>query len=97
MFLLKTVTRSQVIPAEITIKIKEIKTIGGNIHVSVTELLKYSPKKDSYKVKFDIPDENNSNIETIKANELRTNKPLEYSKIELEYPIINYSISCIYS
>jgi hypothetical protein len=36
-------------------------------------------------VKFDLPDDNDSYIDLIKAKEWRTNKPLEYSKIELEF------------
>jgi hypothetical protein len=36
-------------------------------------------------VKFDLSNENDSYIDTIKAKELRTNKTFEYSKIELEF------------
>jgi hypothetical protein len=46
---------------------------------SVIAILRDYPKKDSCKVKFDVPDENNSYIDIIKAKELRTNKELEDS------------------
>jgi hypothetical protein len=51
----------------------------------VTEILKYYPKTNSYKVKFDLPDDNESYIDLIKAKELNANKALEHSKIELEF------------
>jgi hypothetical protein len=45
----------------------------------------YYLKTDSCKANFDLPDDDVSYIDAIKAKELRTNKLLEYSKIELEY------------
>jgi hypothetical protein len=67
-------------------KIKEAKSIEGNVSCSsVVEILKYYPQTDSYKVKFDVPDNNDSYINRFKANKLRTYKPLEHSKIELEF------------
>jgi hypothetical protein len=42
--------------------------MGGNVsHGSVIEIFKYYPQKNSYKVKFDVPDENNTYIDAIKA------------------------------
>jgi hypothetical protein len=49
----KTLTRSQVIPIDASTKIKEAKIIAGESICSVIEILKYSPKKDSFQVKFD--------------------------------------------
>jgi hypothetical protein len=67
-----------------SVKIKEAKTKGGNVSQGlVIEILKYSHQKDFYKVKFDISDENKSNIDSIEVKELSDNKLLEYSKIEL--------------
>jgi hypothetical protein len=61
---IKTVTISQIIPIDMSIKIKEAKSIGGNCS-SVTEILKYYPKTDSYQVKFDLPDDNDSYTDAI--------------------------------
>jgi hypothetical protein len=36
-------------------------------------------------VTFEVSDENNSDIDAIKIKDLRTNKSLEYSKIELGF------------
>jgi hypothetical protein len=47
-------------------------------------LLKYDPKTNSFKLKFDIADENDSYIDVIKSKELRAYKQLEHSRIELE-------------
>jgi hypothetical protein len=83
----KTVIRSQVITVDTTAKAKEAKTIEGGVvqDVSGIERLQYYPKKNSSKVKFDLPDVNNSYNDDIKANELKASKLLEHSKIELKY------------
>jgi hypothetical protein len=44
--------------------------------------VKYYLKKNSYPVKFDLPNGNDFYFETINAKELRTHKSLEHSKIE---------------
>jgi hypothetical protein len=53
---------------------------------TISEILKYNPNKDTYKVKYDMPNDNDSEyIDIIKSKELRANKPLIYSKLELEF------------
>jgi hypothetical protein len=48
---IKTVTRSQIIPVKDTkLNIKQDKTIGNGARGTVSEILKYYPNKDSYKV-----------------------------------------------
>jgi hypothetical protein len=74
---------------------KEAKTIGSGtnnnvVRGTISEILKYNPKNDTYKVKYDIPDGDGDDakseyIDTIKSKELRANKPLIYSKLELEF------------
>jgi nicotinic acid mononucleotide adenylyltransferase len=61
----KIVTRSQIIPVDIsTTKIKGAKSIGGSVSRGlVTVILKYYHKINSYKVKLDLPDENDSYID----------------------------------
>jgi hypothetical protein len=50
----QTVTRSYIIPVDITTKIKETKSIGNKVsRCSVTEILKYYLQTDSDKVRFD--------------------------------------------
>jgi hypothetical protein len=75
----KTFYRFRFIPVDTTTKIKEIKSIECNVpRGSYREILKYYFQRNSYKVKFDIQDENNSYIETIKKKEQRTKNPLEF-------------------
>jgi hypothetical protein len=83
----KTVAIPQIIPINRSTKIKEAKSIRGISCGSVTEILRYYPKKDFYKVKLDVQDENNSYIDAIKAKERRAHQPLEYSKIIRKYLI----------
>jgi hypothetical protein len=64
----KILTRLQNIPIDTSTKIKEAKPIGCN-QGSVIEILKFYLKTDSYKVKFDLPDDNDSYIDLIKAKE----------------------------
>jgi hypothetical protein len=82
----KIVAISQIIPIDTSTKIKEAKSIGGNVSQgSAIEIVEFYPKKDSYKVKLDLADGNNSYIDAKKAKELRTNKPLQYSNIEQKF------------
>jgi hypothetical protein len=82
----KTFIRPHIISFDSTTKIQETKSIGCNISRStVVEIPKYFPQADTSKVKFHIKDKNDSNIERIKEKELRSNKQLGYSKIELEF------------
>jgi hypothetical protein len=86
----KTVTRSRIIPIRShEWLMKEDKTIesGTNNNVvrgTISEILKYKPKNDIYKVKYDMPDKSEY-IDNSKSKELRANKPLIYSKLELEF------------
>jgi hypothetical protein len=69
---------------------KEAKTLGSNNSTSVrgtiSEIFKYNPKHDTYKLKYDMPNtDDEPYIDTIKLKELRANKPLIYSKLELEF------------
>jgi hypothetical protein len=83
---LKTVTRSRVIPVksnEINI-LKQAKTISGTSRGSIVEILNYNPKKNTYKVKFEV-EGSNDYIDVISVKELPANKPLETSQLELEY------------
>jgi hypothetical protein len=90
----KTVSRSQLIPIDMsTSKIKEAKSRGDTSSVLIIVILKYYPKMDSYKVKFDLLDDNYSYIDVIKSKELRTNKLHENSKIELEFFEESYLMS----
>jgi hypothetical protein len=86
----KTVTRSRIIPIRFQEStMKEAKTIGsGNNNVvrgTISEILKYNPKNDTYKVKYDMPNEEPEYIDNIKSKELRVNNPLIYSILELEF------------
>jgi hypothetical protein len=81
---IKTVARSQGISADQVTKIKEDKSIGGSVsRGSVTEIMNSYPKTDSYKVKFDLPDETDYYLDAIKTKESRDNKSLEHPKVEL--------------
>jgi hypothetical protein len=83
---IKTVTSSQIIPVKNNeLNIKQAKTIDGGIRGSVSEILKYYPNKDSYQVKFNMPNNEEPFIDIIKIKELRANKPLIYSKLEMEF------------
>jgi hypothetical protein len=53
--------------------------------ITVVEILIYHLKKESDKVEFDLPDENDSFSDTIKAKKLSAKKQLENSKIQLEF------------
>jgi hypothetical protein len=78
--------RLQVISINSSTKIKEVKImVVTTQRGSVIEILKFYPQKDFNKVKFDLSNENDSYIDTIKAKELRINKAFEYSKIELKF------------
>jgi hypothetical protein len=86
----KTVTRSRIIlirSHESTMK--EAKTIAHNnvVRGIISEILKYNPKNDTYKVKYDMSNDGDDDeyIDTIKSKELRVNKQLIYSKLELEF------------
>jgi hypothetical protein len=82
----KNVTRSQIIPVKNNeLNIKQAKTISNGARGTVSEILKYYPHKDSYKVKFDMPNNEDPYIDVIKTKELRVNKPLIYSKLEMEF------------
>jgi hypothetical protein len=82
----KTIIWSQIILIDHRIIIKEAKWIAGNVSPgSLVDIIKYNPKKDSCKIKFYLQNEHDSFIDIIKAKERRTNKPLEFSKIELEF------------
>jgi hypothetical protein len=80
----KTVTRSRIIPLSSQESlIKEDKKIGTSsnnvVRGTISEILKYNPKNDTYKVKYDMPNDNDSEyIEPIKSKVLRGNKPLLY-------------------
>jgi hypothetical protein len=86
---IKTITRLQIIPMKDTeLNIKQAKTIGndnGATRGTVSEILKYFPNKDSYKVKFDMLKNEELYIDVIKTKELRANKPLIFSKLEMEF------------
>jgi hypothetical protein len=82
----KTVTRSRVISLksnEVNTT-KQAKTISGTSPGSIVEIISYNAKKDTYKVRFEV--ENGPDyIDIISAKELRANKPLIMSQLELEY------------
>jgi hypothetical protein len=80
---MKNNKRSHLIPIGDT-KIKKVTTKRGSYRKSLIEILKYYVKTNSYKIKFNFPDENVIHIDRIKAKELRGNKPLEFSKNEAE-------------
>jgi hypothetical protein len=83
---IKTVTRSRIIPLkskEIN-TLKQVKTITGTSRGSIVEIINYNAKKDTYKVGFEV-DNGPDYIDIISAKELRANKPLVMSQLELEY------------
>jgi hypothetical protein len=74
---IKTLTRSQIIPMKNNeLNIKQAKTIDNGARGTESEILKYYPNKDSYKIKFDMPNNEEPYIDVIKTKELRTNKSL---------------------
>jgi hypothetical protein len=82
----KTVRRSRIILVksnEIN-SLTQVKTIPGTSRGSIVEILSYNSKKDSYKVRFEV-ESGLDYIDVISAKELRTNKPVEMSQLELEY------------
>ena len=82
---IKTVTRSRIIPVKANeMSLKQAKTIPGTSRGSVVEIISYNPKRDTYKVRFEV-EGGSDYIDIISAKELRANKPLEMSKLELEY------------
>jgi hypothetical protein len=89
----KTVTRSRIIPLKSNERnsLKQAKTIQGTSRESVTEILSYNPKKDTYKVRFEGKrtesgmDGADDYIDTLSAKEFSSNKPLKMSQLELEY------------
>jgi heme-binding NEAT domain protein len=64
--------------------LKQDKTISGTSCGSVVEILSYNPKKDTYKVRFEVED-GDDYIYVISAKELRANKLLVISQLELDY------------
>jgi hypothetical protein len=81
----KTVTTSRVIPLKSNeISLKQAKTIPGTSRGSVVEILSYHPKKDTYKVRFGVNNDEDY-IDIISSKELRANKPLVLSQLEIEY------------
>jgi hypothetical protein len=82
----KTLTRSRIIPLRSNemMSLKQAKTIPGTSRGSVTEILTYNPKKETYKVSFEVEGDEDY-IYTISSKELRANKPLKMSRLELEY------------
>jgi hypothetical protein len=64
--------------------LNQAKTIPGTSRGSIVEILSYNAKRDTYKVRFEV--ENGPDyIDVISAKELRANKPLIKSQLELEY------------
>jgi hypothetical protein len=81
----KTVTRSRTIPIKSNeMSLPQAKTILGTSGGSLTEILNYNPKKDTYKVRFEVEDDKDY-IHTISAKKLRANKLLKVLPLELEY------------
>jgi hypothetical protein len=84
----KTVTRSRIIPLKSievnTFKQAKIISETGASRGSIVEIISYNSKKDTYKVKFEV-EGSNDYIDVISAKELRANKPLIMSQLELEY------------
>jgi hypothetical protein len=81
----KTVTGLQIIPYDVSTKMKEVITIGDTVsRISAIDILKFYSQKDFYNAKFDLSYENDYKIDIFTEKELRVNKPFEYSKIEFE-------------
>jgi hypothetical protein len=57
---IKIVPPPRLIPVDSLAKINEVNKTRGTSRPSVIEILKYNPQEDFYKVKLDLPDENNS-------------------------------------
>jgi hypothetical protein len=82
----KAVTRSRIIPVKANeMSLKQAKTIPGTSRGSVVEIISYNPKRDTYKVRFEVKGGESDYIVIISAKELRANKTLEMSRLELEY------------
>jgi hypothetical protein len=80
----RTATRFQLIPVKADeLNIKQAKTIGGTSRGSVVEIIKFYPKQERYKVKFEGGD--GVVYDKIPARELRAEHPLRMSKIEQEF------------
>jgi hypothetical protein len=82
----KTVTRSRIIPLRSSVinSLKQAKTIPGTSRGSIVEILSYNLKKYTYKVRFEGED-GDDYIDNISAKELKSNKSLKMSQLELEY------------
>jgi hypothetical protein len=84
----KTVTRSRIIPLKSnevnTFKQAKIISETGASRGSIVEIISYNSKKDTYKVRFEVENAPDY-IDIISAKELRANKPLIMSQLELEY------------
>jgi glutamine amidotransferase-like uncharacterized protein len=64
--------------------LKQAKVIPGTSRGSIVEIISYNSKKDIYKVRFEV-EGGDDYIYVISAKELRANKPLVMSQLELEY------------
>jgi hypothetical protein len=64
--------------------LKQAKTIPRTSQGSIVEILSYNPKKDTYKIRFEV-DGSEDYIDTISAKELQANKSLMMSQLEIEY------------
>jgi hypothetical protein len=81
----KTVTRSRFIPLKSNeISLKQAKTKPGTSRGSIVEILSYNANNNTYKVKFEV-EGGDDYIDIISAKELRTNKILMMSQLEIEY------------
>jgi hypothetical protein len=63
--------------------LKQDKTILGTFSGLIVEILSFNLKKDSYKVRFDV-EGGDDYIDIISVKELRANKPLEMSQLQIE-------------
>jgi hypothetical protein len=77
----KTVTRSRIIPLRSNeMSLKQAKTISRTSRGSVTEILSSNQNKDTYKVRFEV-DNDEDYIDIISTKKLRANKPLQMSQL----------------
>ena len=80
----KTVSRAQIV-TNVPKASKHAKTFEGETsRGTVSEILQYYPKKEKYRVKYEMPDGSEA-IDTIPVSYLRSKHPLRRTQLELEY------------
>jgi hypothetical protein len=80
----KTVSRFQMFPLGKNTSLEHTPTTGETSRGEVTEIIKYYPKTDKYKVRFTIPGQKDV-FDTIPATYLRLKHPNRKSQMEIDF------------